>query len=1005
MVRSLLRRWMNLVSRPVPRGRHARRTGAPRCRPRVEVLEDRWLPSTILWNGNGGDGLWRTGANWVGGFVPGLGDDAVIDDTSPPVTVTVSDGVGPILVRSLTDTKPFVINAAVSFTVAAGPSSVSGPFTVRPGATLTARGAFTATGSTLIGGANLFAAGGTLSLPGATTYFAQGDAFSPTLRADGPDSQLNLPNVTAWSGAGDDYDGDSVNVQAFNGGLVNLARVTTISAGNSAFQALDGGQINLNALTSFTNDQFGTLEARRGGATIAAPNPSSLSAALRLQGNASLPLANLTSFAGSVFVSSDGSVGGVLTLPVTTLGGALQASGPNSQLNLPNLTTWRSGNVQALSGATVNLPQVAQITAGNSLFQAADGGQINLNALTSFTGASRGANALDARRGATIAAPKLSSLSTVNLVLQGNASLPVANLTSFVHGDISVSNDGTVGGVLSLPLLTTIDELNFNQTVSLQADGSNSLLDLSSVTTWRGAGNAGDGHNIIVQALHSATVNLPQVTTLSAGNSLFRAFDGSRINLTGLTGFTGARFGGVNALDARRGGATIAAPNLSSLSNVNLSLQGNASLPLANLTSFAHGNVSVSSDGTAGGVLTLPVTTIDESNFNGSPSLAAFGPNSLLDLSSVTTWRGAGSASNENHIGVQAGGGGVVNLSQVAQINAGNSVFEANGGGQINLTGLTSFTGAWPGPFNDVNALFARGGGTITLTTGTLTVTNVEVFLEPTGVLTVGTLVLGSSSRLTGSGTITGNLVNGGLVQFLFSVPPGTLVITGNYTQTGDVTGTNGTLTVNGLLTWTGGSMGTGGTVNANGGLSLSGDATKTLDGRTLNVSGPGTWTGLGSLNMGHGAALNLLGAATLDIQTDQAITNTLGGTATLSNAGLLTLQSGRHFTTAGDFTNAGNLTLGPGSTFRVTGNYLQGPTGTLEVQLGGVPASGQFGQLVVDHQVTLNGTLQMDLVNGYPGNPGDTFPVVTFGSRSGDFTTLSLAGGTWNPEDGTVSF
>src|SRR5262249_55136275 len=203
--------------------------------------------------------LWRNGANWVGGFVPGLGDDAVIDDTSPPVTVTVSDGGVPVplFVRSLTDTKPFVINA-VSFTVAAGPSSVSGPFTVRSGATLTVRGSFPATGSTLIGGANLFAAGGTLSLPGATTYFAQGESFSPTLRADGPDSQLNLPNVTAWSGAGDDYDGDSVNLQAFNGGVVNLPQVATISQGNSVFQALDGGRIKHKPLPTFTHDQFRT---------------------------------------------------------------------------------------------------------------------------------------------------------------------------------------------------------------------------------------------------------------------------------------------------------------------------------------------------------------------------------------------------------------------------------------------------------------------------------------------------------------------------------------------------------------------------------------------------------------------------------------------------------------------------------------------------------------------------------------------------------------------------
>src|SRR5262249_14763541 len=149
---------------------------------------------------------------------------------------------------------------------------------------------------------------------------------------------------------------------------------------------------------------------------------------------------------------------------------------------------------------------------------------------------------------------------------------------------------------------------------------------------------------------------------------------------------------------------------------------------------------------TAGGVLSLPLlTTIDESNFNVTPLFFdASGPNSLLDLSSVTTWRGAGSASNPFGIDVYAFSGATVNLSQVAQINAGNSVFSADGG-RIDLTGLTSFTGAWPGQFESVNALFARGGGTIALTTGTLTVTNVLVFVEPTGVLTVGTLVLGSN--------------------------------------------------------------------------------------------------------------------------------------------------------------------------------------------------------------------------------------------------------------------
>jgi hypothetical protein len=53
-----------------PAGRRpAARPKAWGYRPGLTILEDRWLPSTIVWSG-GGDGLWRTAANWAGVVVP-----------------------------------------------------------------------------------------------------------------------------------------------------------------------------------------------------------------------------------------------------------------------------------------------------------------------------------------------------------------------------------------------------------------------------------------------------------------------------------------------------------------------------------------------------------------------------------------------------------------------------------------------------------------------------------------------------------------------------------------------------------------------------------------------------------------------------------------------------------------------------------------------------------------------------------------------------------------------
>src|SRR5262249_12209242 len=70
------------------------RSGGRRCRPVLEVLEDRLAPATYPWNNaNGGD--WDTVGNWsVGGVtagqLPGAGDDVVIGALNGSSTVTHS---------------------------------------------------------------------------------------------------------------------------------------------------------------------------------------------------------------------------------------------------------------------------------------------------------------------------------------------------------------------------------------------------------------------------------------------------------------------------------------------------------------------------------------------------------------------------------------------------------------------------------------------------------------------------------------------------------------------------------------------------------------------------------------------------------------------------------------------------------------------------------------------------------------------------------------------------
>ena len=96
---------------------------------------------------------------------------------------------------------------------------------------------------------------------------------------------------------------------------------------------------------------------------------------------------------------------------------------------------------------------------------------------------------------------------------------------------------------------------------------------------------------------------------------------------------------------------------------------------------------------------------------------------------------------------------------------------------------------------------------------------------------------------------------------------------------------------------------------------------------------------------------------------------------------------------TAVNLDNAGTISLSPGS-LNVTGNYTQAASGALDIGVGGLHPVSQFGQLNVSGQVALNGALNLSLLNSYSPQGGNSYRILTFGSRTGDFaaeTGLSL--------------
>ena len=118
-----------------------------------------------------------------------------------------------------------------------------------------------------------------------------------------------------------------------------------------------------------------------------------------------------------------------------------------------------------------------------------------------------------------------------------------------------------------------------------------------------------------------------------------------------------------------------------------------------------------------------------------------------------------------------------------------------------------------------------------------------------------------------------------------------------------------------------------------------------------VNVASPGTITA-GTLQLFPGSSLSGTGAIQANLITAAA---TNPGT---NGAGILTID----------------------------GNFTQNGAGALNLQLDGITAGSQYGQLDVSGVVQLDGSLDIALVNGFTPQVGDPFSIINFGSKSGEF-------------------
>jgi hypothetical protein len=198
--------------------------------------------------------------------------------------------------------------------------------------------------------------------------------------------------------------------------------------------------------------------------------------------------------------------------------------------------------------------------------------------------------------------------------------------------------------------------------------------------------------------------------------------------------------------------------------------------------------------------------------------------------------------------------------------------------------------------------------------------------------------------------------------------------------------------------------MGAGGVFNnqADATFEVQNDENVSWNGGTPQFNNAGTLTkSFGTLTTFSNVPLNNTG--TVDVQSGKlsftgGYTQTAGVTrlngGELASTTMLNVNGGKlegSGTVTANVTSAGQVAPGfsPGL-LSITGSYTQAGSGVFKVEIGGTEAGTGFDKLTVSSMATLAGAIDASLTGAFTPNVGDSFEVMTFASRTGDFTNDS---------------
>lgn len=942
-----------------------------------------------LWT-NPGSGDFGASANWSGAVVPGAADSATFN-LGNNYTVTFDNNPNPLVNPVLNQFLSFAAGT-VTFTSGSG-----GPYT------------YHLTGA---GTNNADITGGTLTL---------GTISNPL--------HLVADDDLAVRG------GATLNVNA--GSQVNVADVLLAQTGGDGTIVVDGTNTQLNATVvvdlaeigrtatlTYRNSATGVL-ATAGTVTLASSGSIGTTAVMNIETFADVTTGNLVvggGSAGSGTINVNGSGSTLIQSGASTLTVGV-ATGADSVINIGTAT---SGAILTTGTGTMTINRTGTVNIGT------------------------GFSTLNASGDVVIDGGVLTASGFLNLAAGETMTIQNGGLASFTTYGTAANAIYNVSGAGSL-LETTAGSLTINNgaQANVTAGGSISVAPAGLLAVGTGVGN---GTLVVDGAASSATGG-----NFSLGSGGFTAnatfSNGAVGNFSSLL-LVAVPNAGTTAVVNVLSGASVNVGNVSLASgtaatSATLNVQG----AFSNVHQSAASTLIVGASSASTAVINIGTTTSGATFTTGT---------GIMNINTTGTVN-VGSGANTGTLNVNgnlsiAGGTLTRGAGSTFRLAAGKTMTIQNGG-------LASFTGSYATDPNVVYIVVGAGsewaltgdliiddGAQVFINTGGTLSASGTVVVADAGTLETATSINASIAgtgatgviNINGTGISLGNAasLNGFNFQGVLNIGANTVTLdSAGYARLGALTSLNGgTIKApNGIALATGSNLAGNGFVNerftgelgsvieADGALSLGdaalpagfnfagelrvhqfavtlGSSAQAALGNftTLGRGGmPGTLTATNGVVVDFGDAI--AGYGTIDSANALAQRSIVNGLAQGDSLAEPLTFTG-YVKGVGTFDNVnftGTFDPGLSSTILTAGNITFAPTNTLIMELGGAMPGSGYDQIQASGTLTLDGTLQVALINGFGPSAGQSFNLFDWGSLIGTFDALDLpmltAGLMWN--------